>query len=93
MQFQIEAEKDTVHVYADVTKIEVEDIVKPSEDDIDDNCYRTIRFVGFNGEAIEVFCTAFDAESLKPTRVKQLKPVPKPDVEEWLTPSKAHPKK
>jgi hypothetical protein len=79
--------------YADVTKIEVEveDVVKPSEDDIDDTYYRTIRFVGFNGEAIEVFCAGFDNQSVKLKRVKQLKPVPKPDVEEWLTPSTAHP--
>ena len=64
MQFQIRTDKDTVLVYADVTKIVVEDIVKPSEDDIDDIYSRTIRFVGSNGEAIEVFCTAFAEDDL-----------------------------
>jgi hypothetical protein len=33
MQFQIRTDKDTVTVYADVTRIEVEDIVNPDEDE------------------------------------------------------------
>jgi hypothetical protein len=82
MLFQIRTEKDTVHVYADVTKIEVEDIVKTSEDDIVENCYRTIRFVSGNGETIEVFCEAGEEKDLT------LQPAPKekPDKAGWLKP-------
>jgi hypothetical protein len=59
MQFQIRTERNTVTVYADVARIEVEDIVSPSEDDPDEHYFRTIRFIGYDGEAIEVFCSTF----------------------------------
>jgi hypothetical protein len=64
MQFQIMTQQDKVTVYADVTKIVVEDIVKPSEDAVDEIYYRTIRFVGSDGEAIEVFCSSSEEEDL-----------------------------
>jgi hypothetical protein len=85
MQFQISTEKDTVTVYADVTRIEVEDIVSPGEDDPDEHYFRTIRFVGYSGESIEVFCDAYDNKNvLRLHRVKELKPVKKPKVRDWL---------
>jgi hypothetical protein len=91
MQLKLSTEKDTVIVPVDVTKIEVEDFVETSEDDIAGNCYRTIRFVGFNGESVEVFCTGFDVDSVLVHFVKELKPVEKPSEPEWLTPSIAQP--
>jgi hypothetical protein len=85
MQFHISTQKDTVIVHADVTKIEVEDIVSPGEDDPDEHYFRTIRFVGNDGEAIEVFCSAYDNKNaLRLHRVKQLTPVKKPKPCEWL---------
>src|ERR671923_2994367 len=85
MQFQIRTEKDTVTVYADVARIEVEDIVSPSEDDPDEHYFRTIRFVSYSGEAIEVFCDTFDDKNaLRLHRVKELKPVKKPKDRDWL---------
>ena len=85
MQFQIRTEKDTVTVYADVTRIEVEDIVSPDEDDPEEHYFRTIRFVDYNGEAIEVFCSVYDDKNaLRLHRVKELKPVKKPKVRDWL---------
>jgi hypothetical protein len=86
MQFQIRTDKDTVTVYAHVTKIEVEDIVSPGEDDPDEHYFRTIRFVGYGGESIAVFCDAFDNKNvLRLHRVKQFKPVKKPKEADWLT--------
>jgi len=70
-----------------VTKIEVEDIVSPGEDDPDEHYFRTIRFVGYRGESIEVFCDAFDNKNvLRLHRVKQLTPVAKPQAVDWLEP-------
>jgi hypothetical protein len=87
MKFDIRTEKDTVTVYADVAKIEVEDIVGPGEDDPDDHYFRTIRFVGSRGESIEVFCSVFDNKNaLRLHRVKELKPVKKPKEVDWLEP-------
>jgi hypothetical protein len=64
MQFQIMTDKDKVTVYADVTKIEVEDVVGPGEDSLAESYTRTIRFTDPNGEVIEVFCTAFEEKAL-----------------------------
>jgi hypothetical protein len=87
MQFHISTQKDTVIVHADVTKIEVEDIVSPGEDDPDEHYFRTIRFVNSYGEAIEVFCSAYDKKNvLRLHRVKKLTPVAKPKVVDWLEP-------
>jgi hypothetical protein len=87
MQFHISTEKDIVTVHADVTRIEVEDIVSPGEDDPDEHYFRTIRFVGYRGESIEVFCDAFDNKNvLRLHRVRELKPVQKPKEADWLTP-------
>jgi hypothetical protein len=92
MQLHISTQKDTVIVHADVTKIEVEDIVSPGEDDPDEHYFRTIRFVGYDGEAIEVFCDAFDnINVLRLHRVKELKPVQKPKEADWLTPTVSQP--
>ena len=49
MQLHIRTKKDTVTVYADVTKIEVEDVVGPGEDSLDESYTRTIRFTGAKG--------------------------------------------
>jgi hypothetical protein len=86
MQLHIRTEKDNVTVYADVVKIEVEDIIGPSDDDIDATCYRTIRFSTYYGESIEVFCNAPDEKSLTLHRAKRLKPVEKPKEVDWLEP-------
>jgi hypothetical protein len=88
MQFHISTEKDIVTVHADVTRIEVEDIVGPDEDDPDEHYFRTIRFVGYDGEAIEVFCSVYDNKDiLRLHRVKKLKPLEKPQkVVDWLNP-------
>jgi hypothetical protein len=87
MQFQISTDKDTVTVHADVVKIEVEDIIGPDEDDIDEQYFRTIRFVSYSGESIEVFCDTFDDKNaLRLHRVKELKPVKKPKLDNWLEP-------
>jgi hypothetical protein len=86
MQFHISAGKDHVTVYADVVKIEVEDIISPSEDDIDDTCYRTIRFINSDGESIEVFCNAPDEEALGLQSVKPRKAVKRVKASEWLEP-------
>jgi hypothetical protein len=86
MQLHIRTEKDNVTVYADVVKIEVEDIIGPSDDDIDATCYRTIRFTNSDGESIEVFCNAPDEKGLTLHRVKRLKPVEKPKGVDWLEP-------
>jgi hypothetical protein len=77
--------KDIVTVRTDVTRIEAEDIVSPGEDDLDEHYFRTIRFVGHYGEAIEVFCSVSDDKNaLRLHRVKELKPVKKPKVRDWL---------
>jgi hypothetical protein len=85
MQFQISTDRDTVTVHAHVARIEVEDIVPPDEDDPEEHYFRTIRFVSYSGEAIEVFCDTFDDKNaLRLHRVKELKPVKKPKVRDWL---------
>ena len=87
MQFQIRTNKDTVTVYADVARIEVEDIVPPDEDDPDEHYFRTIRFIGYDGESIEVFCSVYDDKNaLRLHRVKELKQVKKPKEADWLEP-------
>jgi hypothetical protein len=70
MQFQIRTGNDTVTMYADVVKIEVEDIISPDEDAIVDSCSRTIRFISSSGETIEVFCEARDEQALTLHSVK-----------------------
>jgi hypothetical protein len=86
MQFHISTNKDNVTVFADVVKIEVEDIMSPSEDDIDDTCYRTIRFMSADGESIEVFCNAPDKKPLALHSVKPRKAVKRVKAAEWLEP-------
>jgi hypothetical protein len=94
MQFHISTDKDTVTVHADVVKIEVEDIVGSDEDDIDEHYFRTIRFVGYHGESVEVFCSVYDNKNvLRLHRVKKLKPVKKPKETDWLTPTVSQPTK
>jgi hypothetical protein len=66
--FHIATYKDTVTVHADVTRIEVEDIIRPQEGD--DLSFRTIRFVTDFGQAIEVFCNAYSEKELTVHRVK-----------------------
>jgi hypothetical protein len=87
MQFHILTDKDSVTVYAAVTKIEVEDIVSPGAGDPSEHYFRTIRFVTYEGEAIEVFCSVSDDKNaLRLHRVKKLKPVKKPKEKDWLEP-------
>ena len=94
MHVHIETEKNKILIDAAVTKIEVEDIVTTGEDDPDEHYFRTIRFVTYNGEAIEVFCKGFeDKNALRLHRVKELKPVKKPKHDTWLTPEVYRPKK
>jgi hypothetical protein len=84
MQLHIATEKDTVTVHADVTRIEVEDSVSPDADDPDAHAFRTIRFVGHAGDAIEVRCRASaNKNGLRLRRVKLLKPVNKPTPCHW----------
>jgi hypothetical protein len=87
MLFNIRTEQDKVVVDAHVKRIEVENIVGPSEDEMDDTYYRTIRFVGYDGEAIEVVCDGFEEQSVHLRRAKELKPVKKPKVRDWLIPT------
>ena len=92
MHVHIETEKNKILIDAAVTKIEVEDIVTTGEDDPVDSAFRTIRFVTYNGEAIEVFCKGFeDKNALRLHRVKELKPVQKPKEGDWLTPTVSQP--
>jgi hypothetical protein len=87
MQFHISTDTDTVIVHAQVTRIEVENIGHPAEDATDDFYHRTIRFVGHDGEAIEVDCEGFEEKNMHLRRVKELKPVQKPKVKDWLIPT------
>ncbi len=84
--FHVRSDKDSVTVYADVVKIEVEDIISPDEDDIDDTCYRTIRFINAAGESIEVFCSASDEKPLALHSVKPRKAVKRVKAADWLEP-------
>jgi hypothetical protein len=87
MQFHMQTNKDKVTVSADVTKIEVADIVASDEEEPVESYFRTIRFVTSGGEAIEVFGKAFDNKNtLRLHRIKELKPVKKPKQEIWLEP-------
>ena len=84
MQLHIRTDKDKVMVLADVTKIEVADVVDPGEDSFDESYSRTIRFTGSNGDAIEVVevvCKASEEKELWLNRVRELKPVEKPEKE------------
>jgi hypothetical protein len=92
MQFHISTDdKDTVTVHADETKIEVEDTIRPEDED--ERSFRTIRFVTHFGQAIEVFCTADNENQLTVHRVKKLQPVPKQESDDWLIPTPYRPKK
>ena len=86
MHVHIKTEKDKVMVLADVKSIEVEDVIGGGVDSLNESYSRTIRFTGFNGEAIEVVCDAFEEKALWLNRVKELKPVEKPEEENWLEP-------
>jgi hypothetical protein len=86
MQFHISTDRNTVTVHADVVRIEVEEIIGPSDDDIDDTCYRTIRFISYDGEAIEVFCNASDEKPLTLHRVKPRMAVERVKAADWLEP-------
>ncbi len=87
MQFHIMTDKDKVTVYADIAKIEVADIVPSDAEEPAESYFRTIRFVTSAGEAIEVFCKAYDSKNiLRLHRVKELKPVKKPKQDNWLEP-------
>jgi hypothetical protein len=90
MQFHIQTDKDKVTVLAEVAKIEVEDILSPEDSDLS---FRRIRFVTSFGEAIEVLCDAYNPKELRLHRVKELKPVKKPKLADWLEPTVYVPKK
>jgi hypothetical protein len=93
MYVEFFTEKDNVTVSADIVKIEVEDIIGPDEDDIDDTCYRTIRFIAADGESIEVFCNASDEKPLALQSVKPRKAVKRVKAAEWLEPKLYTPEK
>ena len=81
MQLRIATDKDTFVVHAYVSKIEIEDIVSMG----DEHYFRAIRFITYDGEAIEVSCNVSDDKNaLRLHRVKELKPVKKPKVRDWL---------
>jgi hypothetical protein len=84
MQLHIQTEKDKVVVVAETVKIEVEDMLAPDEGS--ELYFRTIRFVTSGGEAITVLCKAYNAMELRLHRVKELKPVKKPNLDTWLEP-------
>jgi hypothetical protein len=86
MQLKLSTKQDTITIPVAVTKIEVEDFVPTAEDDISGTCYRTIRFVGCNGESVEVFCTGVDIDSVLVHFVEKLTPVEKPIEQDWLNP-------
>ena len=82
MQLHLQTEKDKVLVVAEVAKIEVEDLLAPEAES--ELYFRRIRFVTSSDEAIEVLCKAYNAPELRLHRVKELKPVKKPKLENWL---------
>ena len=84
MQLHIQTEKEKVVVVAEVAKIEVADMLAP--DAGSELFFRSIRFVTSSGEAIEVLCKAYNAQELRLHRVKVLKPVKKPKLDDWLEP-------
>jgi hypothetical protein len=93
MQFHISTDENNVTVHADVVKIEVEAIIGPSEDDIDDTCYRTVRFITSFGDVIEVFCNALNVKALTLHSVKPAKAVKKLKKGGWLEPKLYKPEK
>ncbi len=84
MQLHLQTEKDKVLVIAEVAKIEVEDMLSPDEGQ--ELYFRSVRFITSNGEAIEVLCKAYNATEVRLHRVKELKPVKKPKLDNWLEP-------
>jgi hypothetical protein len=84
MQLHLQTEKDKILVVAEVAKIEVEDMLSPDEGS--KLYFRSIRFVTNGGEAIEVLCKAYNATEVRLHRVKELKPVKKPKLDDWLEP-------
>jgi hypothetical protein len=84
MQFHMQTEKEKVLVVAEVAKIEVEDMLSPEEGE--ELYFRRVRFVTSGGEAIEVLCKAYNAAEVRLHRVKELKPVKKPKLDDWLKP-------
>jgi hypothetical protein len=84
MQFHIQTDKERVLVLAEVAKIEVEDILSPEAGS--ELSFRRVRFVTSYGEAIEVLCNAYNPTELRLHRVKKLKPVKKPKLDNWLKP-------
>ena len=67
---QVSGEK--LNITLDVTKIEVKAIVKPGEDDSDTTFFRTFRFTTYDGEVLEVFCTAGYEEYVQIQEVEAL---------------------
>jgi hypothetical protein len=84
MQLHLQTEKDKVLVVAEMAKIEVEDMLVPETGS--ELYFRRIRFVTSGGEAIEVLCKAYNATEVRLHRVKELKPVKKPKLDNWLKP-------
>ncbi len=81
---------DKFSVALDIAKIEVEAISKPSEDDVDETYYRTFRFTTFNGEVLEVLCSAGDETFVQMQEVATLPPLRrKPHPLNWLHPKKS----
>jgi hypothetical protein len=58
-----------------VTRIEVENIIPPSEGDSSITHFRTIRFTTDTGEVLEVFCTSELQKELELVEVDKLGPV------------------
>ena len=81
---------DKFNISLDVAKIEVEAIVKPSEDDSDPSYFRTFRFTTYDGEVLEVFCSAGDEAYLHTREVAELPSLRKhkPHKLNWLHPTK-----
>jgi hypothetical protein len=91
MQLHMQTEKEKVVVLAEVAKIEVEAVLSPEAGD--DLYFRRIRFVTSCGEGIEMVCDAYNKNQLRIHRVKELEPVKKPKLDNWLTPEVSLPKK
>jgi hypothetical protein len=61
-----------------VAKIEAEAMYKPSELDTQKIYFRRIRFATGRGDAIVVFCSAYDEKDLEVLDVAELQPLKKP---------------
>jgi hypothetical protein len=87
MQIALSSADRQVTLPLTVKQIQAQRVLKSSgDDDLFDEYYRTIRFITLNGDAVDVDCSAYEAQDLAIVEVAELPPCNKAERERLAAP-------